>query len=122
MKFIHDRHEKELSKLKTDAAKAKKETKHSDIIAFFNKYGVNDIAKIYDLQNSLVIGKEMIINKLNQINKLSTFVKTNKGFRVTGVEGFVAIDKIGGGAVKLVDRLEFSRNNFDPSIIKGWQR
>jgi hypothetical protein len=41
---------------------------------------------------------------------------------VTKAEGFVAIDTIGGGgAVKLVDRLEFSTNNFDPNIIKGWQ-
>jgi len=39
---------------------------------------------------------------------------------VTGHEGFVAIDRTSGGAVKLVDRLEFSTNNFDPNIIKGW--
>ena len=43
------------------------------------------------------------------------------GFKVTGSEGFVAIDK-SGGAVKLVDRLEFSMNNFSKDVIKGWER
>jgi len=41
---------------------------------------------------------------------------------VTGSEGFVAIDKTTSGAVKLVDRLEFSTNNFSPDVIKGWQK
>ena len=40
----------------------------------------------------------------------------------TGAEGFVAIDKLGGDAVKLVDRLEFSYNNFSPDILKGWDK
>jgi len=72
------------------------------------------------LQKLIVVAKEIIINKLNQINTTKTFVKTKHGFKVTGAEGFVAIDRIGGGAVKLVNRLEFSTNNFNPDIIKGW--
>jgi hypothetical protein len=51
---------------------------------------------------------------------MGTFVKTKSGFKVTNVEGFVAIDRMEGGAVKLVDRLEFSTNNFSKDIIKGW--
>ena len=35
---------------------------------------------------------------------------------------FLAIDKLSGNAVKLVDRLRFSYANFSPDIIKGWQR
>ena len=61
-----------------------------------------------------------IINKLNKLSKIDTFVKTKNGFKVTGVEGFVAIDRLEGGAVKLVDRMEFSTNNFSKDIIKGW--
>jgi hypothetical protein len=79
-----------------------------------------DLAKIIELQKNIVVAKEIIINKLNQLNKTKTFVRTKQGFKVTGAEGFVAIDRIGGGAVKLVDRLEFSTNNFNPDIIKGW--
>jgi hypothetical protein len=54
------------------------------------------------------------------LNKIGTFIKTKNGFEVTGVEGFVAIDRIKGGAVKLVDRMEFSSNNFSTDVIKGW--
>ena len=45
-------------------------------------------------------------------------MKTPKGYKTTGAEGYVAIDKLGGGAVKLVDRLEFSRANFN--MAKDW--
>ena len=41
---------------------------------------------------------------------------------MTEQEGFVAIDKVGKGAVKIVDRMQFSRANFSPEIIKGWQK
>ena len=61
-------------------------------------------------------------NILNKFIKLDTFVLTNNGFKTTGQEGFVAIDKLGGDAVKIVDRLEFSYNNFNPSILKGWNK
>jgi hypothetical protein len=81
---------------------------------------VADLEKIFELQKHIVAAKEIIINKLNQINNTKTFVKTKQGFKITGAEGFVAIDRIGGGAVKLVNRLEFSTNNFNPDIIKGW--
>ena len=60
------------------------------------------------------------LNKLNSLNDIGTFVKTKSGFRATNPEGFVAIDRMEGGAVKLVDRLEFSANNFSKDIIKGW--
>ena len=62
----------------------------------------------------------MIINKMNQAGHISTFIKTSDGFKITGVEGFVAIDHLRGGAVKLVDRMQFSRNNFSPLVLKGW--
>jgi hypothetical protein len=63
----------------------------------------------------------MLIKKLAEVGGISTFVQTENGFKVTSPEGFVAIDHLSGSAVKLVDRMEFSKNNFDPSIIKGWQ-
>jgi hypothetical protein len=47
---------------------------------------------------------------------------TKDGYEVTGVEGYVAIDKLSGNAVKLVDRMTFSYSNFSPNVIKGWQR
>ena len=62
--------------------------------------------------------KQVLIGKLNKASSISTFLKTENGFRVTGAEGFVAISD--RGAVKLVDRLEFSMANFSPEVLKGW--
>jgi hypothetical protein len=53
----------------------------------------------------------MLLSKLSQVEGIGTFQKTADGYKVTAPEGFVAIGH-DGGAVKLVDRLEFSRTNF----------
>jgi hypothetical protein len=72
--------------------------------------------------NMLVDAKHILINKLNELKSLHTFLMTKDGYEVTGVEGYVAIDKLSGNAVKLVDRMTFSYSNFSPNVIKGWQR
>jgi len=64
----------------------------------------------------------MLIRKLDKTKSIGTFLKTADGFKVTEQEGFVAIDRMGKNAVKLVDRLQFSNANFSPEIIKGWQK
>ena len=92
------------------------------ILSFFAHHDQNQIVAIFDLANLLVEAKAMIINKMNTAGHVSTFLKTSNGFKITGVEGFVAIDHLTGGAVKIVDRMEFSKANFSAEIIKGWQR
>ena len=67
---------------------------------------------------SIIEAKEMVIRKLETIQGIGTFLKTADGFKVTAPEGYVAIDAKDGGAVKLVDRLEFSHANF--TIAKDW--
>ena len=63
----------------------------------------------------------MIVRKLNRVKQLTdTFVRTKDGFKVVNPEGYVAIDRVSGNAVKLVDRMEFSFNNF--TAIKAWDR
>ena len=74
------------------------------------------------LQKVIVLAKLKLINKLNDLQDTKTFVKTRNGYKVTGAEGFVAIDTLGGDAVKLVDRMEFSYNNFSKDILKGWDK
>ena len=59
----------------------------------------------------------MLVNKLQTFQSMRTFLKTSNGFKVTSDEGFVASDKV-GNAVKLVNRLEFSRANF--ALAKNW--
>ena len=119
VQYIHDKYQKDIDKLKTDKSKEAKIAKRQAVLDNIDSHQ-SDLEKIIELQKLVVVAKEIIINKLNQINTTKTFVKTTHGFKVTGAEGFVAIDRIGGGAVKLVDRLEFSTNNFNPDIIKGW--
>jgi len=77
---------------------------------------------MFDLQKSIVSAKLLLINKLNSIKNIKTFLKTTKGFRSTEPEGYVAIDKLAGNAVKLVNRYEFSTSNFDPTILAGWSK
>jgi hypothetical protein len=66
---------------------------------------------------SIIEAKEMVIRKLETIQGIGTFLKYPDGYKVTAPEGYVAIDSA-GGAVKLVDRLEFSHANF--TIAKDW--
>jgi hypothetical protein len=66
---------------------------------------------------SLQRAKIFLIRKMNQIQSIGQFIRTPDGYRVTNPEGYVAVDRV-KGAVKLVDRLEFSRANFN--IAKDW--
>lgn len=71
----------------------------------------NTIVGILAVYKRIIELKHMVLNKLNQLDSIGTFQKTNDGYKVTAPEGFVAIGH-DGGAVKLVDRLNFSRTNF----------
>ena len=71
------------------------------------------IASHVTLQNA----KNFLVNKLSEIQSIGHFLRTPNGYRVTAPEGFVAVDRT-AGAVKLVDRLEFSRANF--TAEKDW--
>jgi predicted transcriptional regulator len=106
----------------TPAGKKKQEDVRTKILQFFAHHDKAQIVAIFDLANIIVEAKEMIINKMNSAGHISTFLRTANGFKITGVEGFVAIDHLTGGAVKIVDRMEFSKANFSADIIKGWQR
>ncbi len=118
--FVNDRYAKQIDKRTSDAGKQVQIDKRDELLEFFSKSNLDQLKLIFDLHNYVTDSKLIIINKLNELNNMGTFVKTKSGFKVTGVEGFVAIDRMEGGAVKLVDRLEFSTNNFSKDIIKGW--
>jgi hypothetical protein len=122
IKYINDKYQKEIDKRKTEKGKSAQAKKRDEFLSFFSDDNKQSLKYLFDLQKALVLAKLRIINKLNKLNKINTFVKTNNGYKVTGAEGFVAIDKIKGGAVKLVDRMEFSANNFSADIIKGWDK
>lgn len=118
--FINARYEKEIEKRKTEKGKQTQRDKRDEFLAFFSKDNKASLKKIFDLQAALVRAKETLINRLNRVKQIETFLMTNDGFRSTEPEGYVAIDKLGGNAVKLVNRYEFSMNNFSADIVKGW--
>ena len=123
LKWLNDKFQKEKDKRSTDKGKATQQKKLDELMKFFSPRNKKNLVMMFDLQKSLVLAKLKLINKLNSISSYDTFVQTKTGYKVkTGAEGFVAIDKLGGDAVKLVDRLEFSYNNFSPDILKGWDK
>jgi hypothetical protein len=87
----------------------------------FFRGSASDLIQIFTLMNLLVDSKNRIIKKLQEMKQVThTFLRTENGFKVTDPEGFVAVSTITGGAVKLVDRLEFSQANFNAA--KAWDK
>lgn len=122
MDYIFDYYQGQIDKLKTEKGKAGKEEKRKEIMAYFSTIDKSQIVSLFNLYNLIVDAKLLIIRKLDKTKTIGTFLKTADGYKVTEQEGFVAIDKVGKNAVKLVDRLQFSKANFSPEIIKGWQK
>ena len=106
----------EISARKTPAGQQKFIQAKKDGLAFIDK---NQSALYFAIAShkSLMSAKDFLISKLNQVQSIGHFMKTPNGYRVTAPEGFVAVDRA-AGAVKLVDRMEFSRANF--TMDKNW--
>ena len=119
--WIKGKYQKEIDKRTTPAGKATQQKALKEILDFFSAKNQASLKKIFDLQKVIILAKLKLINILDRFNKISTFLKTKNGYKTTGSEGFVAIDRLGGDAVKIVDRMEFSYANFSPEILKGWQ-
>jgi hypothetical protein len=117
--YLDNWYEKQKEKRKSKEGQAKIMAKKDQLMSKILSRP-KDLINIFTLMNHIVEAKQLIINKLNQAGGLGTFLRTSSGFKATNQEGFVAIDNI-NGSVKLVDRLEFSKANFSPDVIKGWQ-
>ena len=112
--------QKQIDKVKSDKGKEKYTNMQKEYVRDFKKH-VNNLTQIITFQNLLVDAKMQIVKKLNSVKGLTdTFIRTPNGYKVTNPEGYVAIDRVGGTAVKLVDRMEFSFNNF--TAIKAWDK
>lgn len=122
IKHLNKKFQKEIDSKKSEKGKANWRAKLADTMKFFSTGNKASLIKMFELQKVIVLAKLKLINNLNKLSKLDTFIKTRNGYKVTGAEGFVAIDKLGGDAVKIVDRMEFSYNNFSADILKGWDK
>jgi len=121
-KWIETKFKKEIDKRSSDAGKKKQRDAMDDMLSFFSRQNLPSIILMFDLQKEIVNAKLLLIRKLDTLSSINTFVKSNRGYKTTGEEGYVAIDKLSGNALKIVDRMEFSYNNFSPNILKGWDK
>lgn len=120
LKWVEDNIQKQIDKVKTDNAKTKYKNIQKQYIIELKRH-MNNLTNVAKFQNLLIDAKMQIVRKLNNVKQLTdTFIKTSNGFKVTNPEGYVAIDRVSGNAVKLVDRMEFSFNNF--TAIKAWDK
>ena len=108
--------DKEIDSKKTDRGKAPYQKAKKEGMDFIKR---NRTALYFAIASHITLAnaKNTLLRKMNQIQSIGHFVRTSSGYRVTAPEGYVAVDRV-AGAVKLVDRLEFSRQNF--TMPKGW--
>lgn len=119
--YLTTYYDKEIESKKSEKGKENWRAKKAEVMSYFSKHSKADISKIFDLMNLIIKAKLMIVKKMDTASAMPTFLKTTNGMKVTAPEGYVAIDHL-GNALKLVDRLEFSKANFSADVIKGWQK
>ena len=104
-----------LDAIKTPKNKAEKRK----LVYDSESYLMDNAAKfkaMLSLYKEIQIVKQMVIDKLDKLEQFKTFVKTEKGYKITGPEGYVMHKD--GDMIKFVNRLEFSYNNF--TVSKDW--
>jgi hypothetical protein len=114
--YLTDKLNTAIDKLKTEKGREKKAVARDEVLEYLNT-NKDSISSMFDAHKALTKAKIILIRKLEKIKGIGTFVRTDDGFRATAPEGFVAVDDT-GKALKLVDRLEFSRSNF--TVAKNW--
>ena len=119
IKYVESQLNKKIQEVKRQDSKKKYIAEKTEVMRFF-RAAAPALKSIFDLMNLLVEAKLMIVRKLETIRSIGTFVRTDDGFKITAPEGFVAVDRLKGNAVKLIDRMEFSQANFNAA--KAWSK
>jgi hypothetical protein len=107
--FYVSRMQQQIAGLKAQKALALRQEKIKQMPQFLNKVK-RPIQAMLNFYRQTQTMKAFILKKMSQAMQIGSFSQTDNGLEVTEPEGFVAVDKQ-GGAVKLVDRLGFSRRN-----------
>ena len=116
LNFYGDKMEKELAKIKTAANLTKKKNLVYDSQLYVEK-NKDKFKAMLTLYKELQTVKQMVIDKLDHLEEFRTYVQTDKGYKVTGPEGYVLHKD--GDMIKFVNRLEFAYNNF--TLQKQWR-
>lgn len=108
-KFYADRMQQQIAGLKAQKALQMRQDKIKQMPQFLNKLKA-PLQNMLGFYKQVQLMKAIVLKKMNQAQAIGSFQQTDSGLEVTEPEGFVAVDK-SGNAVKLVDRLGFSRRN-----------
>jgi len=107
--FYINRMQQQMSGLKAQRALALRQDKIKQMPIFLNR-AKKPLQAMLTFYRAVQTMKAFVLRKMNQAQSIGSFQQTDSGLEVTEPEGFVAVDR-SGSAVKLVDRLGFSRRN-----------
>ncbi len=107
--FYQGRMQQQAAGLKAQKALQLRQQKMKDMPVFL-KQMQKPLAAMMAFYKEVIALKNLTLAKLNKATSIGTFAQTDAGLEVTDPEGFVAVGTA-GDAVKLVDRLGFSRKN-----------
>ena len=119
IKYVESQLNKKIQEVKRQDSKKKYIAEKTEVMRVF-RAAAPALKSTFDLMNLLVEAKLMIVRKLETIRSIGTFVRADDGFKITAPEGVVAVDRLKGNAVKLIDRMEFSQANFNAA--KAWSK
>ena len=102
---------------KTIAAQEKNALKFLEAIDFLEK-NEKEFKMLIALYMNITYCKNILVKQLQKVQALRVFADINGNYVATTPEGFVAVQD--DRAVKLIDRLEFSKMNF--TIPKNWDK
>lgn len=104
---LSDKLMKDVEKAKSESGKAKKLAVHDEAVSHFDN-NKHHIAKAFEIHKHMQSAKNEIVRGMNQADHY--YGHSFKGNK-TDPEGYAVTDK-SGSTHKLVDRAEFSKNNF----------
>jgi len=116
-KFYKEKMDKEINSVKTAAAQTKKRDFLYKGIKYLEDHE-KEFKALVAMYKVIQEAKLFIIQKLDSLEQFRTFVEIDGGYKVTTPEGYVLHHD--GDMVKLVNRIEFSKNNF--TIEKNWKK
>lgn len=110
-KFIQDRFQQQSSLLKTSQSQQKKKARMKLMLKTWDQQQQNTQFLMTAYYDALQI-KQILLKMFNRIRSKvgKTFVVKGDGLQVARPQGFVLLTD--NGVVKLIDRIQFSRNNF----------
>ena len=114
--FYHEKMNKEVSKMKSVQKQAERRKQLYDGLKYLED-NETEFHAMFNLYRKIQENKQIVIDALDNLETFRTFVRTDKGYKVTAPEGYVLHHN--GDMIKLVNRIEFSYINF--TLAKQWR-